>query len=181
MGIHEVKGRAAPACKRAKQGRTSSDPMPNGDGFAGFDIDSEEDILMEQHNSNSISKPRKRRRPDRVSWQMSATKTSPSSALFTNSVSGETPHLSDMEQIEILTDATLRLAICNNLRGFGSMVKIKASTFSSSLADVAPALWRPGYRSVRSGICAAVGILSNINITDDFSCCTVCSYTCSVT
>jgi hypothetical protein len=52
-----------------------------------------------------------------------------------------------VEEIHILTDAAMRLSICGVSKSF-SGIKIKANTFGVCLADVAPALWRPGYLGV---------------------------------
>ena len=48
-----------------------------------------------------------------------------------------------------LTDAVLRLSIFLHLRGSIPNLRLKASTFYHGLSNIAPALWRTGYLSVR--------------------------------
>lgn len=60
----------------------------------------------------------------------------------------ETSDLTDLQYVETLVDAALRLSVCNNLRGSVAGLKTRASSFKQSLAGVAPALWRPGYLAV---------------------------------
>jgi hypothetical protein len=57
----------------------------------------------------------------------------------------------ELDPIELAVEAAIRISVCNSLRGSLRSFKIKANTFGESLADIAPALWRPGYRAV-SGI-----------------------------
>ncbi|KAF1849800.1 uncharacterized protein K460DRAFT_411618 [Cucurbitaria berberidis CBS 394.84] len=53
---------------------------------------------------------------------------------------------SDRGKLESIIDGALRLSVCGSLTNRSkSGLKIKASTFSRGLADVAPALWKPGY------------------------------------
>jgi hypothetical protein len=52
------------------------------------------------------------------------------------------------QHIETLVDAAIRVSACNNLRGSVPGLKFKANTFNQGLADIAPALWRPGFLEV---------------------------------
>jgi hypothetical protein len=52
-------------------------------------------------------------------------------------------------EVENLLDGALRLSICGDLNKTPNKLKVKASTFRFGLSDVAPALWKPGYLSVR--------------------------------
>jgi hypothetical protein len=62
-------------------------------------------------------------------------------------IPAEASALSEFQPIEMMIDAAMRISLCK--RGSSNNLKIKANTFNEGLADVAPALWRPGYRSVR--------------------------------
>ena len=54
----------------------------------------------------------------------------------------------EFQLIQDLIDAAVRLSVFGTLRGSTSGCKIKANTFSRALAEIAPALWRPGYINV---------------------------------
>lgn len=52
--------------------------------------------------------------------------------------------------MQTLIDGALRLSILGSIKGKTLPgIKIKANTFGPGLADLAPALWKPGYLSVR--------------------------------
>ncbi|KAF2692166.1 hypothetical protein K458DRAFT_381993 [Lentithecium fluviatile CBS 122367] len=57
----------------------------------------------------------------------------------------DAPAFAELQQVETMIDAGLRISVSNSLRGSSGGLKIKANTFTEGLADVAPALWRPGY------------------------------------
>jgi hypothetical protein len=54
----------------------------------------------------------------------------------------------DTSEIKRLIDGAMRLSVCCSLQKSSNGLKIKANTFSVGLADVAPMLWKPGYRLV---------------------------------
>jgi hypothetical protein len=56
---------------------------------------------------------------------------------------------SDRIDIASMVDGALRLSICGTLNKVAIGWKAKASTFRLGLADVAPAIWKPGYLVVR--------------------------------
>lgn len=64
-------------------------------------------------------------------------------------VSVTNPKTSEVDQLAGLTDVALRYSICLGVKGSSLGPKIKASTFVYGLTDIAPALWRAGYVSVR--------------------------------
>jgi hypothetical protein len=106
---------------------------------------------------------RKRKRPSTVpnteqekchcsSGPITATKRLQTSTATVRPVSSaELNSTSERDPIELVVEAAIRISVCNSLRGSLRSFNIKANTFSQSLADIAPALWRPGYRGV-SGI-----------------------------
>ncbi|KAF2794658.1 hypothetical protein K505DRAFT_360864 [Melanomma pulvis-pyrius CBS 109.77] len=59
--------------------------------------------------------------------------------------STEPPSLLELAELEMLTDAAMRLAVCNILPKRATGLKARANTFIGGLADIAPTLWSPGY------------------------------------
>jgi hypothetical protein len=89
-------------------------------------------------------------RRDSLSKQLSSRKRKrPSTMSIVPANSSEAYHLTELQRIEAMVDAAMRISVCNNVRGSLRSLKIKANTFTEGLADVSPALWRPGFRSVR--------------------------------
>lgn len=62
--------------------------------------------------------------------------------------STEPPFLLELAELETLTDAAMRLAVCNSLPKRATGLKARANTFIGGLADIAPTLWSPGYLPV---------------------------------
>lgn len=56
---------------------------------------------------------------------------------------------SELEAVKQLIDGAMRLSISGG-NNASTGLKVKANTFAVGLADVAPALWRPGYLTVSS-------------------------------
>jgi hypothetical protein len=53
----------------------------------------------------------------------------------------------DLEEVKRLVDGAMRLSIYG-INRTPTGLKVKANTFAVGLADIAPALWRPGYLAV---------------------------------
>jgi hypothetical protein len=56
----------------------------------------------------------------------------------------------EVEEVKRLVDGAMRLSIYGVNRT-STGLKVKANTFAVGLADIAPALWRPGYLAVGAG------------------------------
>jgi len=98
----------------------------------------------------SSTSPNRTREDNSSLVPMATVKRQRPSTMTTMPVSpARTPILTKLAAIEMMVDATMRISVFNSLRGSSGSFKIKANTFSESLADIAPALWRPEYRSVR--------------------------------
>jgi hypothetical protein len=106
--------------------------------------------IRPQKRSRSSTTPNKRQEDDTLPGLIPAAKRQRPSTMTTMLLPPATTSMTaQLNPIEVMIDASMRISVCNSLRGSLGSFKIKANTFSESLADIAPALWRPGYRSVR--------------------------------
>ena len=116
----------------------------------GFLVRTPEASLRGRERDRSTTMPNRRREVDFSPGPVPAAKRLRSSTIasmtetqFSMSV------IAEFRLIRIMVDAAIRISVSNSLRGSLESLKIKASTLSESLANVAPALWRPGGLSVR--------------------------------
>jgi hypothetical protein len=157
---------------RLKRSRTSPLEHSATESHAGHGLESDDDSDSMLHdipataNNTSLGKvgddllPTNRRRKRQRTSAPTRTISSPATA-STQEIGADIPtamvnpqgiapfpRLEDeMEEISLLVDAAMRLSIYGINKPYNGL-KIKANTFGTGLADVSPALWRPGYLAV---------------------------------
>ncbi|KAF2635993.1 hypothetical protein P280DRAFT_553338 [Massarina eburnea CBS 473.64] len=127
------------------------------EGAAIFDV-SEDEFLFASCEHPLAAQNLKRKRPLTVPSRRSpSTPLIPTATNYQNKrtrphtisaipvVLAETPDAPGSPRTKDLVDAAIRLSVLGNLRKSTGRLKVKANTFTGGLADIAPALWRPGY------------------------------------
>ena len=162
MDILETSPRRAPKAKQSATSTTEDRPFGSETEETVthlFDTDPADEAPHPDHaDPNAIAASRKRKRP--------AVDTTPTSlkplygtldskvrrnwALPDSSLeNGSLPTGISPVDLRNMVDLALRLSIRGTLSKCSNGLKVKASTFRSGLADIAPALWRCGYLDVR--------------------------------
>jgi hypothetical protein len=178
IGVLEPKQRP-----RMKRSKTSPAERSATESYTDHDIegDDESDSMLHdmlatasspgltQVNDVSRTIPANRKRKRQRTSAPTRTSSSPAIACtqqispHNHSATGLDPHCGakpppfkdEMEEIGLLIDGAMRLSIYGINKPYNGL-KIKANTFGAGLADVAPALWRPGHLAVGATLCISM-------------------------